>query len=58
MENAQLSFIDLVTVNPVEPPKPPSPMELLAAGLKRDRMGRDDRTEFLEEQVRKMNQRK
>jgi hypothetical protein len=53
MEPAQLSFLE--TLAP-EPPKPPSPMEILAAGPKRDRMGRDDRTEYLEEQVRRMNQ--
>jgi hypothetical protein len=55
MEPAQLSFLE--TLAP-ESPKPPSPWELMAAGLKRDRMGRDDRTEHLEEQVRKLNQRK
>ncbi len=30
----QLSFIDLVTIKTVESPKPPSPWELMAAGLK------------------------
>ncbi|NEH32635.1 hypothetical protein [Rhizobium ruizarguesonis] len=31
---AQLSFIDLVTIKTVEPPKPPTVWERLAAGLK------------------------
>lgn len=53
MEQAQLSFLE--TLAP-EPSKSPSVWEKLAAGLKRDRMGRLDREDYLVDQVRKLNQ--
>ena len=55
MEPVQLSF--LVEIAP-EPPKPLSPWELMAAGLKRDRMGVLDREEFLERQIEIMRRAK
>lgn len=53
--DGQLSFIDLVS-----PPKEAEPTvwEKLAAGLKANRMGQIDREEYLQEQARKMNERK
>lgn len=50
----QLSFADLLV--PKEP-APPTILERLAAGLKASRMGANDRLDFLQEQVRRMNQR-
>jgi len=38
MEQAQLSFIDLMTIRDVETLKPHSPWELMAAGLKAQEM--------------------
>ncbi|MBB4345183.1 hypothetical protein [Rhizobium leguminosarum] len=53
--DAQLSFIELVTIKAVEPLKPPSPWELMAAGLKANELPPITRADV---ERAKMNQRK
>ncbi|NEJ15472.1 hypothetical protein GR211_21895 [Rhizobium leguminosarum] len=53
--DAQLSFIDLVTIKAVEPLKPSSPWELMAAGLKANELPPITRADV---ERAKMNQRK
>jgi len=47
--DVQLSFLDQVTIKEGAPPTPRSPWDLLAAGLKANRMGQLDRIERLEQ---------
>lgn len=53
--DAQLSFIDFVTVKVIEE-KTPSPWEKLATGLKASRMGVVDREEHLHRQIERMKE--